>query len=126
MQTFFDPVETGGWVHDMAGGKQVLVHGEHLQRAISHRTAGIGDARVAVVAAELLSRSLNASLITPETQKVPGIQSREAPFTGETPRCRLTIPGNAFVEWDYVDTIQPQSIIEPIPAETDTHECVRR
>jgi len=106
VQTVFDPVECGGWVHDMSSNtppKSILVH------------AGIGDARVAVVAAELLSRSLNASLVYPETSPVSGLNVRQAPFSG-----------SAFVEWDYADTVQPQSILEPIPAVTDTHECVRR
>lgn len=108
VQTVFDPVETGGWVHDMN-------HPDNkLQKTILVQ-AGIGDARVAVVSAELLSRSLNASLVYPATVLVSGMNELRAPFKG-----------SAFVEWDYEDTIQPHSILEPIPAITDTHECVRR
>eukprot|EP01117_Protostelium_nocturnum_P009053 TRINITY_DN3248_c0_g1_i1.p1 TRINITY_DN3248_c0_g1~~TRINITY_DN3248_c0_g1_i1.p1 ORF type:complete len:926 (+),score=298.67 TRINITY_DN3248_c0_g1_i1:114-2891(+) len=108
VQSFFDPVESGGWLHDMkfpdGTPKNILVH------------AAIGDARVAVVAAQVLARSLNASSIYPQVEAVSGIEEKKAPLQLQ----------NGFVEWDYEDTIQPESILEPIPAETDTHECIRR
>jgi len=79
MQVLWDQGESGGWLREMSP-KEVLLQ------------AGIGDAQVSNLGAELMARAYNASTVHPETRAVYGIPEKPAPFEG-----------SALVEWLYDD-----------------------
>jgi len=110
MQQLWDPAEGSGWAWQMnqepregVPAKDVLLQ------------AGIGDAQVTTLGAQIMARAYGATTVSPQTRPVFGVDEREAPFTG-----------SALVEWYY-----PDGAVEPVEAmppdhDGDTHECPRR
>lgn len=101
LQTLWDPGEGAGWVG--VTDKDMLIQ------------TGLGDAQVTTIGAQDLARALDATLLTPATRDVFGLEAAEDGFSG-----------SAYVEWDFTDV--PTAPAEAVPADlsTDTHRCVRR
>lgn len=102
MQVLWDQGESGGWLEEMAP-KQVLLQ------------AGIGDAQVNNLGAELMARAYSASTVKPQVRPVYGVPEREGSFDG-----------SALVEWLYDDVPDTPPGDVPRPDEKDVHECPRR
>ena len=102
MQVLWDQGESGGWMEEMAP-KQVLLQ------------AGIGDAQVTNLAAEIMARAYGASTVEPQTRAVYGVPQRSAPFQG-----------SALVEWLYDDVPDSPSANIGRTDGKDVHECPRR
>ena len=102
LQVLWDQGESGGWLQEMAP-KQVLLQ------------AGIGDAQVNNLGAELMARAYSASTMKPQTRHVYGLPEREDTFDG-----------SALVEWLYDDV--PDSPAGDVGRTDgkDVHECPRR
>lgn len=102
MQMLWDQGESGGWLAEMAP-KQVLLQ------------AGIGDAQVNNLGAEIMARAYNASTVKPQTRPVYNVPERESNFDG-----------SGFVEWLYDDVPDSPPGDVPRPDDKDVHECPRR
>ena len=94
--------ESGGWLDEMHP-KQVLLQ------------AGLGDAQVSTLGAELMARAYNASTVHPQTRPVWGVEEQMAPFRG-----------SALVEFEYQDVPDSPATDTPRTDGKDVHECVRR
>lgn len=102
MQVLWDQGESAGWLREMAP-KGVLLQ------------AGIGDAQVSNLGAELMARAYNASFVQPQTRAVYGISEKTAPFHG-----------SALVEWLYDDVPDSPAGDFGRSDGKDVHECPRR
>jgi hypothetical protein len=102
MQVLWDQGESGGWLGEMAP-KQVLLQ------------AGIGDAQVNNLGAELMARAYSASTVKPQTRPVYGVPERDGSFDG-----------SALVEWLYDDVPDSPQGDVPRSDEKDVHECPRK
>ncbi len=93
MQMLWDPTESGGWAN--------------LQETPVLMQAVIGDASVTTLGAHVLARSYGASLVSPETRPIWGLEATPPPFTG-----------SALVEFDFGVT-EP---LESVPATDEDHD----
>jgi hypothetical protein len=106
-ELLWEPAESGGWAYEMrrdaAAPKQVLIH------------AGIHDAQVTTLGAQMMARSYGASTIAPQTRPIYGVPEAAPGFEGA-----------AIVEFRYTDV--GDEPVENLPPATDgdTHECPRR
>jgi hypothetical protein len=118
-QQLWDPAESAGWLRTAGGAeapelpvKQVLLQ------------AGLGDAQVTPLAAEVMARGFQAggmsmSVLSQQTRPIYGITERDG----------SSLPvgkASAIVEYNFSGV--PPAPFADLPAGkgTDTHECVRR
>lgn len=109
LEQLWDVADPTAWVWDMTQPPEGMPKKEVLIQV------AIGDAQVSTLGAHIQARSYGASLVTPETRGLWGLEEREPPFTG-----------NALVEWRYTDIADEPYDSVPPDVETDPHECPRR
>ena len=104
----WDSAESTGWAHDIKASPE----GTPDKRVLLQ--IAIGDALVTHIGGRAQGRSMGASLITPKTREVYGMQEAAPPFEG-----------SGYVEFDY-SLPEPPFDNKPPPEDTDPHECPRR
>jgi hypothetical protein len=109
MQSLWDPAEGAGWLHDLEESPEGVPQHQLLMQV------GIYDSQVTTLGAQYEARGVGASLVTPETREVWGLEAQAPGFSG-----------HAYIEYSYLDT--PEEPFENIPPDGtyDTHECPRR
>ncbi len=106
-QHLWDPVEPGGWMHDVTAGdnpKQVLLQ------------VAIGDRQVTTLGAHIQARAFGAKLLAPARRTPYGLEEVASPVTDGS---------SVLVEFEYTDVgAEPEESLPP-PG-PDPHECPRR
>jgi len=112
LQMVWDRIEPDGYIPYLRGGElgtpphDVLIH------------AAFGDHQVTPLGAQLIARTIGASMLTPPARSIYGISEKAAPFTG-----------SAIVEYDYGVLVPPlpeTNTPTMAPDNTDPHDWVRK
>ena len=108
-QTVWDPAESGGYAHVMAGGLPGTPDKRYLMQV------AIGDAQVTTLGAHIAARALDAPTLAPAVRPIWGVPEDPGP-----------VEGSAIIEWYYDDgALEPFDNVPP-DSDGDTHECPRR